>query len=700
MLRKSIAALSALLLTVGVTTFVATAASAHTPKVSATCTALSVDLKDYQTRGGKTNHVKVTQAGDVVADVDFGASYKDKFNFANSKVNNTWEVKVTAWDDPTGSQGFTKTFSGTTADCAPPADVHKVQICHATASTSHPYANGNQWVSWSAVDNTYNKDWNGHGDHDGDIIPPFADFPGSNWDAAGQAIWNNDCKVPTPKVVPEDPTIVDVCGTANDDVQLATTAGVTYSVSGNKVVATLDAGYQWGPTPKGWLSSNGKLTYKFSLSSESCYVVVAWDMRKWDGTHAFFPQNYVMHENQTTPDIDALDDELNAIGYGCYQIDVYYDDATTTALIAGGVLNGPNDPAEHLAWPGAYKILRVGDSCNPTKPQIERGTESKDSQECSVPADGTALRTTQQRTWTQDWKWSWQAQAWVKLPKVFTPWSIASTTTVDDETCIPGQPELLSGDDSGQDELCAVPQDGTKLVTTWTQHWTQSSSWNPATHAYGLNDKVYQPKVYGEPTTVLDPTCGVDVCVNIDNFQGEIPEGMQLIFNKDYDTNICATPPTLEGSLFASECVDDVPWISYDVKLDDPYGVSTDDGTATFTFTADDSSESYVKTVAIGAGKFLWPGATATDDGDGTYTATGWPGWDFVAGTWVAVGDNNYGWTRNGVNVHIEVNPEMDVTLSYPPPTALCVAGPPTEIHNELDAPPAEAVVAEAQFAG
>jgi hypothetical protein len=191
----------------------------------------------------------------------------------------------------------------------------------------------------------------------------------------------------------------------------------------------------------------------------------------------------------------------------------------------------------------------------------------------------------------------------------------------------------------------------------------------------------------------------VDVCPNIEGPQSEVPEGL-LLYGEGSSTK-CATPPSLEGTLFASQCVDDVPWIVYDVTLTDPDDVSTDDGTATFTFTAPGyPGETYVKTVDIGSGKFLWPGATATDDGDGTWTATGWPGWALIDGEWVSIGDDNYGWTRDGVSVTIEVNPEMTVSLTYPPPTALCVAGPPTEVDDELDAPPATPVEAEAQFAG
>jgi hypothetical protein len=73
----------------------------------------------------------------------------------------------------------------------------KVPICHATGSNSNPYVS--QSVSYSSVLNGANS---------GDIIPPFTyikggvsgSYPGQNWDAAHQAIYNNACKLPPPPV--------------------------------------------------------------------------------------------------------------------------------------------------------------------------------------------------------------------------------------------------------------------------------------------------------------------------------------------------------------------------------------------------------------------------------------------------------------------------------------------------------------------
>ncbi len=60
---------------------------------------------------------------------------------------------------------------------------YKVDICHATGSSSNPYVQVE--VARAGL--------NGHDDHALDIIPPFARsgsdyYPGKNWDAEGQQI--------------------------------------------------------------------------------------------------------------------------------------------------------------------------------------------------------------------------------------------------------------------------------------------------------------------------------------------------------------------------------------------------------------------------------------------------------------------------------------------------------------------------------
>ena len=513
-------------------------------------------------------------------------------------------------------------------------------------------------------------------------------------------------------------------------------------------------------TPYKWVNGQWKLdtdnavttteTQQRTLKSheiKKCYVIVAWKMGGWNGNSPVWtpPQQYVTSEKQTTPNLDALDDDLDGIGWGCYQIDIYYDDATTTALIAGGVLYGPNNPTEHLIPGGlgtAWKFKKVGNTCNPPQPEPLSGEELlPETHQCVEPANGTATVKTWKKTWTQKYTWDNTAKTWVLGAKVYSDPILVTTTVVDDESCIPGKPEQVRGEELlPETRECVDPANGTATLTTWKKTWTQDWAWSNATHTWEP-----QAVVYSDPIAVSTETVDAEECIPDEpqplNGTDPIPPVQECVvpangkatvtsyardWTQDYewdfathawvlqekvygdqyvtgtteiDSAVCE-PPTLDGTLFSAQCVDDVPWVEYDVKLNDPNGLSTDDGTATFTFTAPGSSETYVKTVPIGSGKFLWPGATATSNGDGTWTATGWPGWAFIDDEWVSIGDDNYGWTRNGVDVSIEVNPTMTVHLNYPPPTALCVAGPPTEVHNELDAPPADAVEAEAQYAG
>jgi hypothetical protein len=175
------------------------------------------------------------------------------------------------------------------------------------------------------------------------------------------------------------------------------------------------------------------------------------------------------------------------------------------------------------------------------------------------------------------------------------------------------------------------------------------------------------------------------------------------------DNGGCVDPaePTLTGTVISPVCDGDVPWVDYSVVLVDPDGQSTNtDGKATITFHSPIAGiADEVRTVDIGAGRILWPGASIDADG----MPTGWPGWAGNADDgWTSVGNDNFGWTRqeDGIAVTIEVNPSMEATLTYPPATPDCAAQPPTEITQVLGAPPlpeapsAIAVVAEATFAG
>jgi hypothetical protein len=128
-----------------------------------------------------------------------------------------------------GAGALTFTMLGTTASVfATQPEAHKVTICHATASDTHPYVMESVDISSSGAFTGYLK--GGHASHTGpiwdatlsaqhikwgDIVPGYYyaptdfTFGGLNWSAAGgdpgQALLANDCKV---KGEPEEAFIV------------------------------------------------------------------------------------------------------------------------------------------------------------------------------------------------------------------------------------------------------------------------------------------------------------------------------------------------------------------------------------------------------------------------------------------------------------------------------------------------------------
>ncbi|GAA2994117.1 LPXTG-motif cell wall-anchored protein [Microbacterium terrae] len=136
------------------------------------------------------------------------------------------------------------------------------------------------------------------------------------------------------------------------------------------------------------------------------------------------------------------------------------------------------------------------------------------------------------------------------------------------------------------------------------------------------------------------------------------------------------TDPTLAGSTAVGECDGDVPWISYAVEMTDPDDQST--GNFARLILTDTTNSANTTTIDLGelvdgelSGRILWPGASVDAQGN----PTGWPGWAFENGQWVET-DGNFAWTRGSIDARIEVNPELDVALSYPPATPVCVTGP------------------------
>ena len=170
------------------------------------------------------------------------------------------------------------------------------------------------------------------------------------------------------------------------------------------------------------------------------------------------------------------------------------------------------------------------------------------------------------------------------------------------------------------------------------------------------------------------------------------------------DGSECA--PSLAGTFVGSLCTGDVPYIDYDVVLNDPSGSVDPSALPSLTFVNPNGDDHRIPLTSF-SGRMLWPGASVDPV---TGEATGWPGFRLnpATGEHEPVGDDNFGWTREGVEVIVEVNPSTTVVAEYPPATSACY-GPPEEIDIVLGAPPldtpteapaATAVVAEATYTG
>lgn len=143
------------------------------------------NIKFVVTDARGIHHVQVPN-GDIGATETFGPAW-------GSTANVRFLDPVTQQFRILGDYALSSPPPVVTPPPAPTASV--VTLCHATGDASNPYEqrtlDGEAFIA------------EGHGDHSGDIIPPslivvrgnVAYFPGSNWDANGQAIFNNSCIV-------------------------------------------------------------------------------------------------------------------------------------------------------------------------------------------------------------------------------------------------------------------------------------------------------------------------------------------------------------------------------------------------------------------------------------------------------------------------------------------------------------------------
>jgi len=155
------------------------------------------------------------QISGLLSEIFAGSETGTVFNFETFGDYTISEGAYTGYmttysDDCVGAliSGDSKTCTVTNDDIS-----DTVTICHVVGDNTYNVQTPNASA-------TINQ---GHGSHEGDIIPPFpygdTSYPGLNWNEEGQAIWNNDCVVPPP---PTTGTLVvekDVRDAQGEDVQ-------------------------------------------------------------------------------------------------------------------------------------------------------------------------------------------------------------------------------------------------------------------------------------------------------------------------------------------------------------------------------------------------------------------------------------------------------------------------------------------------
>lgn len=574
----------------------------------------------------------------------------------------------------------TLTNPGVTLECGAWYQVDKYK-------ETHPFGPGWTLTGWN---NNVNYDTKVGGDKkwlvDGG--------PGKAWNF----IYGGDCVPPQPEDDVVTTEWVDGDWKCNDTKvkQTRTVTTTKYKLINNEWVPkkpSVKTEYQWRT-----LTENEFVACPPVLK----YVIVAWEMPSWiSDSKPTWPQDYVYHEKIATVDVHALDEYLDEnFDYGCFQIDVYDDSTTTDKLIEGKILTSPGKPnaEDHVKDAGlnySWKFLKIGNACEAPEPVFS--CEYIDGQSVKVTHEDGVL--------PKDAKeWTDEGCAPPPEPVYSCVWDeqTETSTKVTHESGV-----LPDGAIPWTEDGCEPPKEDVKVAVC--EYDEETSTANRVEYSESELPEVY---VLWEDGSECTPVF-VDVCVyNEQTGQGEKVTYQEGQTPREYitwvDGSECEPPtePTLEGTLFSPMCFADVPWIDYNIVLNDPDNQVAPGSLATITFYDTDLDEfgDPLNTLVLtdqplGGHEFLWPGADAINNGDGTWTANGWPGWALVDDEWVSVGEDNFGWTRNGVNIKVEVNPEITSSLSYPPATWECT-DPPTEIHNELPAPPAKPVTAEAQFAG
>ncbi|WP_402468666.1 LPXTG cell wall anchor domain-containing protein [Isoptericola aurantiacus] len=253
--------------------------------------------------------------------------------------------------------------------------------------------------------------------------------------------------------------------------------------------------------------------------------------------------------------------------------------------------------------------------------------------------------------------------------------------------------------------VTATPHEGVHLaedaVTSWTFDFTDA--------ACDAEPTVVQPEapevvdlcgVENDDVTVPESTEEITYSSTDDGILatagegftlGDLPEGYQSVdessalfpvSEQSFTDAECALVP---GDI-AAVCESAVPYLAYEVSL--PEGVEVDDeNPLTVTF-LNPNGENHVTSGLPLSGSLLWPGASATEP-------LQWPGWELLEDGTYAETDGNFAWTREGVEVLFEVNPDYSTVVEYPEASETCANPPAGEAEQVVAVEPSDEPSAE-----
>jgi len=380
---------AAALLALGGLVATAAPASAHTPRVTTTCTGLEVKLSAYS---DKANTVVVKVDGKVVKDESFKRSWSTSYAFPDTSVGHTWELVVKAAD---GSR-YDVSDGGKTQPCATtptpkpkPGNEVGLYLYEKTDPTrpaswenSGPqtlldHKPGNEWYTTFPTDlpaEVCGDGWAVQQDrvrqngtfvwpekitpptsalggvlvdskhHDLDVlieVPPCTEVPPT------QPRPQPEPESPAKPVAPVVPRVADVCTPAGRTVDTPqSTAEITYEHSGDAIVARPAAGYELTETAGYVLAADGaSATFAIVQDAAECALTpgdigaVCEADTPYLGYEVFLPEGYVA-QSETPLSITFLHPSGG-------------QDHTVEGLPLDGRLLWPGASAgEPRAWPG------------------------------------------------------------------------------------------------------------------------------------------------------------------------------------------------------------------------------------------------------------------------------------------------------------------------------------------------------------